>query len=241
MATSTQTIPATGTSAAVHIVEGAIPRLEAGDRLSRVEFEKRYAAMPHLKKAELIEGVVYTQAAVSAGHGDAHAQVVGWLMQYAAATSGVQVSDNATVRLDGDNEPQPDVCLRLKSGGRSTIDEQGYLSGPPELIVEVASSSVSYDLHDKLNVYRRSGVPEYLVWRVLDRDFDWFVLRDGQYQPLPAEDGILKSEVFPGLWLDKQALLAGELVKVMAVLGQGLADPLHAAFVQRPQGAGEKI
>ncbi len=93
------------------------------------------------------------------------------------------------------------------------------MSGPPELIVEVASSSVSYDLHDKLNVYRRSGVVEYVVWRILDRDIDWFVLHEGQYQPLAPQDGLLKSEVFPGLWLDKQALLAGNLPRVIALLG----------------------
>jgi Uma2 family endonuclease len=240
MATSIRTSSVTDAAAAVGITEQAIPRLEQGDRLSRVEFERRFAAMPHLKKAELIEGAVYMQAPVSIGHSDGHFHMVGWLHAYVMATPSVHGGDNLTVRIDEHNQVQPDGFLRLPLAGRSRASEDGYLDGPPELIVEVASSSVSYDLHDKLNVYRRSGVAEYLVWRVLDQDFDWFILRDGQYQMLVQQDGILKSEVFPGLWLDKPALLAGDLAKVMAVLGQGLTDPLHAAFVERLQGSSEK-
>ena len=212
-----------------------LPPLENGDRLSRTEFERRYTAMPALKKAELIEGVVYVPSPVRfEQHGNPHAVLVGWLIHYCAYTLGVQPADNTTVRLDLDNEPQPDALLRIlpEHGGQSHLDKDGYVSGPPELIAEVAASSASYDLHDKLKVYQRSGVREYIVWRVLDRTLDWFVLREGRYERLsPDPDGVLKSEVFPGLWLDAPALLSGDLAAVLVRLQEGIDSPEHGTFV----------
>jgi hypothetical protein len=94
--------------------------------------------------------------------------------------------------------------------------------------------AVSYDLHAKLHVYRRNGVREYLVWRVLDQEIDWFVLRDGQYERMSVDaQGLLRSEVFPGLWLDPAALVRGDLATVLAIIRQGLASPEHAVFVSR--------
>src|SRR6266852_3000096 len=178
--------------------------LENGDRLTRDEFERRYEAMPHLTKAELIEGVVYVPSPVRyRHHGAPHAHLITWLGQYAAGTPGVEVSDNSTVRLDLDNEPQPDALLLIDPtcGGQTRFSTDDYIEGSPELVAEVASSSVSYDLHAKLHVYRRNGVREYLVWRVLEQAIDWFVLRAGQYERLPVDaNGLLRSEVFPGLW-----------------------------------------
>src|SRR5215510_13176349 len=138
-----------------------IPLLENGDRLTRPEFERRYEAMPHLKKAELIEGVVYVPSLVRyEGHGRQHVTMSGWLVAYMASTPGVEVADNTTVRLDLDNEPQPDLLLRVAAGGQSRVGADGFLDGAPELVAEVASSSVAYDLHQKLAVYRRHGVRE---------------------------------------------------------------------------------
>lgn len=129
---------------------------------------------------------------------------------------------------------QPDVLLRLEQGGRSRIDAAGYVDGAPELVVEIAASSASYDLHDKLRVYRRNGVQEYVVWRVLDAELDWLVLRDGAYARLePDEAGALQSALFPGLRLAVPALLAGDLAAVLATLQEGLASPEHATFVER--------
>lgn len=124
----------------------------------------------------------------------------------------------ATVILDLDNEPQPDLCL-WQVDGNVRINEDGYIEGPPKLIVEVAASSASYDLHAKKNAYRRNGVREYLVWRVYDEEIDWWELVDGEYQPLPhSEDGLIESRVFPGLRLDVPAMLAGDLARVLAAL-----------------------
>ncbi len=215
----------------------AVPPLEAGDRLTRPEFERRYEAMPGLKKAELIDGVVYLPSPTRfRKHGQPHGRVVAWLVTYAAATSGVEAADNVTTRLDNDNEPQPDVALRIETerGGRSHIDDEDYLVGGPELVCEVASSTVSYDLGPKLQTYRRHGVLEYVVWRFRDRAVDWFVLREGSYVVLPpAAGGILKSEAFPGLWLDPAALVAGDMARVLDVLRQGLGSAEHAEFRRR--------
>jgi Uma2 family endonuclease len=213
----------------------APPPLENGDRLTRAEFERRYEAMPRLKKAELIEGVVYVGSPVRyTQHGHPNFDLETWLGVYRAATPGTRGAGNTTVRLDLDNEPQPDILLRLEQGGRSRISEDGYVEGAPELVVEVAASSASYDLHDKLRAYRRNGVQEYVVWRVLDGSLDWFALHEGSYRRLELDAaGVLRSEVFPGLWLALPALLAGDLAAVLATLQLGLATPEHAAFVER--------
>lgn len=213
------------------------PRLENGDRLTRAEFERRYDAMPNLKKAELIKGVVYMSSPVrDKRHGQPHSFVVGWLLTYYVATPGVLISDNATVRLDEDNGPQPDALLRLPQelGGQSSTDDDDYISGPPELIVEIAASTVSYDLHDKKDAYQEHGVLEYLVWRTEDRALDWFRLQQGQYVAIaPDAEGIIESQSFPGLRLATRALLAGDVARVLAELQKGLASPAHAAFVER--------
>ena len=214
-----------------------VPPLEPGDRLTRDEFERRYAAMPALKKAELIEGVVYLPSPVRVRrHGNPHARIITWLGSYEASTPGVEVADNATARLDLDNEPQPDAMLYIvpERGGQVRISSDDYIEAAPELVAEVASSSASYDLNTKLHVYRRNGVREYLVWRVLDRTLDWFVLRAGQYERLePDERGVVRSPFFPGLWLDAAALLRGDLAGVLRVLDEGLATDQHSTFVRQ--------
>jgi Uma2 family endonuclease len=218
-----------------------VPPLEQGDRLTRDEFFRRYALMPDNVKAERIEGMVHmAAAAVSAEfHGQPHADILGWLAAYRAATPGVVVADNSTILLDTDNDPQPDACLRVlpSHGGPTKIDEKGYIVGSPDLIVEIAASSMSYDLHAKLNVYRRNGVQEYIVWRTYDEELDWFVLREGQYERASIDsEGLYRSRVFPGLWLKADALLSGELAEVLAALQKGLASEEHVAFVK---GLGE--
>jgi Uma2 family endonuclease len=193
--------------------------LENGDRITRAEFERRYASMSNLKKAELIEGVVYMAAALRyRRHGNPHSYIMAWLGIYAANTPGVEPADNATVRLDLDNEPQPDALLRLDEalGGQSWISEDDYIEGAPELIVEIAASTASYDLHDKLRAYRRNGVKEYLVWLIEDHEFRWYILREGEYiVQQPDLSGNLQSECFPGLKLAVFALLSEDMAAVL--------------------------
>ncbi|MGL5035864.1 MAG: Uma2 family endonuclease [Microcystaceae cyanobacterium] len=213
-----------------------IPRLENGDRLTRKEFERRYHGMPKHQKAELIDGTVYLMASPLRikSHGEPHAQVMTWLGVYSSSTPGVGLADNTTVILDEQNEPQPDALLRLEWGGQSQINEDDYLEGAPELVVEIAASTVSSDLHQKLRVYCRHQVQEYLVWRVYDQKFDWFRLQKGKYIQLqPDLKGIICSEVFPGLWLQRSQLLAGNLAQVLVVLQEVLATPEHQVFVQK--------
>lgn len=210
--------------------------LENGGRLSRGEFERRHSARPDLKKAELIEGVVYLPSPVrSTSHSRPHAAILGWLVTYCASTPGVWADDNATVRLDLDNEPQPDALLRIdeEAGGRSRISADDYIEGAPELIVEIAASSAAIDLQDKLRAYRRNCVQEYVVWQVLDREIDWFVLSDGEYHPLSADTArTIESRVFPGLRLAVDALLQGDTARVLTELQNGLRTPRHAAFIE---------
>jgi len=235
----------------VHIADKekvAPPPLESGDRLTLREFERRYHAMPHIKKAELIEGVVYIASPVRfESHGEPHCQVITWLGVYCASTPGVRMADNTTVRLDPDNEPQPDVLLRTEpaQGGNFRISDDDYIEGSPELIVEIAASSAAYDLHDKLQSYRRKGILEYVVWlgtkwrgeaafQTYDNQLDWFRLHEGEYVTLnPDASGVIYSQVFPGLRLAVAALLEGNLAKVLAELQKGLETNEHSAFVER--------
>jgi Uma2 family endonuclease len=210
--------------------------LQNGDQLSRAEFERRFDATPDLKKAELIEGVVYMPPPVShSDHGVPHFRVIGWLDRYCEATPGIDGGDNGSLRLDLENMPQPDAYLFIlpELGGQAEVDADGYVAGAPELIVEVAASSVSYDLNVKLKAYQRNGVCEYVVWRVLDDALDWFVLREGRYEPLAPKGGVFRSENLPGLWLDVAGLLNADRAKVSEVLRRGIASPQHAAFVAR--------
>ena len=215
-----------------------LPPLEAGDHLDQATFHARYEAMPPDFRAELIGGVVFVPSPLRLEHGESHALVMGWLTNYWSATPGTSVRDNATAILSDDSEPQPDAALVIEpeSGGQSSVSEDGYATGPPELIVEVASSSESIDLHAKRRDYERAGVLEYVVVVLRQRVVHWFVLRDGTYREVEADaSGILKSTVFPGLWLDAPALLRRDVRQVMTTLQHGVETPEHAAFVQQLQ------
>ncbi len=217
--------------------EPPISPLEQGDHLSREEFERRYNAMPELKKAELIEGVVHLPSPVRWNHhAGPHADLIPWLGVYRAHTPGVLVGGNGTLRLDMENEPQPDAAMIIEParGGKVQLSPDDYIEGAPELVAEVSASTVSIDVNAKQRVYRRNGVKEYLVWRVLDSAIDWFILRQSQYDKLaPDAAGIYQSEVFPGLWLDAKAMIKGDLAQVLRVLEEGIADPQHAEFVTK--------
>lgn len=219
----------------VKIESEEIPELENGDRLKRGEFEQRFDAMPELKKAELIKGVVYMASPVRRKkHGKPHLFINAWIGTYLAATPGTDAADNSSVRVDEDNMPQPDADLRIEEecGGQSYVDEDDYLQNVPELVIEVASSTASYDLHDKLEMYLLNGAKEYLVWRVIDKQIDWFVSQAGTYVRLqPDEHGIIASTIFPGLRLAVNAMLAGDLATVFAELQKGIASDEHQAFV----------
>lgn len=215
--------------------ERSLPPLHNGDHLTRAEFERRYAAYPHVKKAELIEGVVHMPSPVSVNHGKAHANAIAWLGLYRANTPGLHLADNATIRLDLENEVQPDAVLYIASerGGQLVVEDD-FLSGAPELVVEIAASSAAYDLHEKLRVYRRNGVQEYLVLLAHEQETRWFQLVEGAYKLLqPGEEGVLRSQVFPGLHFQSDLFWADELAELLQVLQQGLDTTEHEAFVAR--------
>jgi Uma2 family endonuclease len=193
--------------------------------------------MPDVKKAELIEGIVYMPSPVNYGrHGSPHANVLGWLIAYKAGTPGVGVATEATVRLDLDNEPQPDAVVLIDParGGQARLSGDDYIEGAPELVVEVSSSTASIDRNQKFQAYRRNGVREYIIWRVRDRQIDWFVLHEGEFIPLEADpSGVYRSRVFPGLDLDATAMLDDDIARVLETLRRGMAGDEHRAFVER--------
>jgi Uma2 family endonuclease len=216
--------------------ESKLPPLENGERLDQKTFHVRYEAMPEHVRAELIGGIVYMSSPLKPRHGRMHTRVMSWLANYEDATPGTEAYDNTTAILDEESEPQPDAYLIIapEKGGQTHLNDEEYLEGAPELIAEVALSRQSIDLHAKRDDYERAGVREYVVIALRTNQVLWFVSRNGRFEDLaPGTDGILRSEVFPGLWLDPAALLRRDGARIREVLQQGLATPEHAAFVSR--------
>lgn len=193
--------------------------LESGDRLARAEFHRRYCAQPNIR-AELVQGVVYVASPLRYDrHARQHRLAIVWLDTFTARTTEIELAIDATVILGPDSEVQPDVCLFRPAAGRVRLREDGYLEGAPDLVFEVAASSASRDLHDKLEAYRQAGVPEYVVWQVIDGQIAWFDLVDGRYvRREPDEHGIIESRVFLGLRLDVAAMVAEDRAGVLAAL-----------------------
>ena len=193
---------------------------ENGDRLSRDDFELLCDTWS-IENAELIHGVVRMNAAAVRfrEHGKPHSMIMLWLGTYATHCSEVEVGDNTSIRFDDQNEPQPDAVMFRMNSGKCQVSADGYLEGTPELIVEIAASSVSYDVHEKLDLYEQQGIPEYIVWRTEDRAIDWFRLTDGRYRPLPPDDhDVVSSIVFPGLRLSPASMLNGDMKSVLNLL-----------------------
>lgn len=220
------------------LMASAIPILESGDQLDQAAFHERYTAMPSGFRAELIGGLVIVPSPLRPEHGEYHALIMGWLTTYWGATPGTRARDNATAILGEQSEPQPDAALVIEPmyGGQTGFAEDGYATGPPELIVEVASSSESIDLNAKRRDYEQSGVLEYVVIVIRQQVIRWFRLEEGQYQEVHEDaDSIFKSAVFPGLWLDGEALLRLDVPKVLETLRSGLTTLSRDTFVQQLQ------
>ncbi len=206
--------------------------LVGGERLSREEFLRRWEALPELKFAELLEGVVYLPSPLSLLHGTHDFAVANWLGDYAQATPGCE-GGLSTTWLMLEDAPQPDCFLRIlpEYGGQSG-EERRLAKGAPELIVEIAVSSSARDLGPKLRLYRTGGVREYITVLVEESRVVWRRLVAGEWLILePGADGVLRSVVFPGLWLDPAALLGRDLPRVAEVLKQGLESADHRRFL----------
>jgi Uma2 family endonuclease len=218
------------------VTEQRVPPLLPGDKLTREEFLRRWEAHPEIQNAELIGGMVYMSSPVSAEHGDEDGRVGGWLQYYSAFTPGTASGHNTTSFLL-DDTPQPDINLRVLAahGGGSWVEGK-FLQGVPELLAEVSASKAAYDLHVKLELYETAKVPEYLAVVLFEKEIRWHVLVNDKYQFLePDVDGLYRSRIFPGLWLDGNALLDNRMAQVFARLQEGLKSAEHGAFVSRLQ------
>jgi Uma2 family endonuclease len=219
----------------------APPPLRNGDHLDQRTFHERYLAMPEGFRAELIGGVVHVSSPATNHHAVYHTKVIYWLEHYSSHTPGTEAMDNGTVILDDENEPQPDGVLRIKEacGGMSRVNEKGYVVGSPELHAEVAYSTEAIDLYEKHDEYAASGVLDYVVVLVREPAVRCFRFEDGTYVDFPADaDGVWKSRVFPGLWLNVDALLRLDGPALLRTLEQGLKTPEHAAFVEKLRAPG---
>jgi len=208
--------------------------LENGARMDQPTFHRLYLKTPPKFRAELIAGVVHVSSPVSGGHGGPHAKLVGWLLNYVRGTPGIAVYNDTTMIMNDDTEPQPDATLLIEKryGGQTWMDRKQYFHGAPEFAAEIAHSTASIDLGTKKAAYEKAGVCEYVVFSVIEQQVDWFIRRSGQLEPLAAaENGVLKSEIFPGLWLHPAAFFKPSMSRLFAVAQKGLDSPEHAAFV----------
>ena len=200
--------------------------LHNGDRMSKDEFLWRWEQIPELKRAELIDGMVYLSSPLSERHSDYELLLCSWLLRYESRVPGLKILPNATWLL-GDSSPQPDLALIRQTGTSRSSGK--FREGPPELVVEICYSSLAYDLGPKLELYRRAGVREYLTILLEDNKAQWRALNsDARYQVLKPAGGYLKSRVFPGLWLDPVALFPPDRQRLLAGVDAGL---LHASPV----------
>ena len=210
------------------------PELVTVERLTLEEFLQRWEDLPHLKNAELIEGVVYVPSPVSLEHADHDNKIAWWLRHYIYATPGCQSGSNATWLMLG-SAPQPDTFLRIRpSQGGQSGNEKRYATGAPELAIEVCLTSTEVDFGPKLTLYQRAGVREYITIELFGQRIVWRMLDNGVYAAQQASvDGILRSQVFSGLWLDVAAFWADDGAQMLAVLNTGLASEDHQRFVER--------
>lgn len=203
----------------------------SGDRLSQRAFHDLFLKTPDGVRAELIEGTVFVASPVSSLHAKYHRRLVGWIDRYVEATPGVEGYDNATQILGPDTEVMPDVSLLVEPecGGQVRYDGK-YLSGSPELVIEVALSSVAIDLRMKKSDYERAGVKEYLVVILSSKAIQWFIRKGKRFVESQPVGGVIRSREFPGLWLDLAGLFSNSTKAMSTTLGRGLASPEHAAF-----------
>jgi Uma2 family endonuclease len=219
-----------------------LPLLENGDHLTQAEFHRRYKEYPEDVKAELIGGIVYMASPLRVFHGSYHPDLGAPFWLYAAATPGTELLDNTTTILGEENEPQPDLSLRILSewGGQAIVNPQGYLQGASELLAEIAHSSRSFDMYEKRTAYQQAGAKEYVVLCIEDKELHWFDFRAGR--PIkPDRNGIFRSRVFPGLWIDGPALIHQDRQRLITAIQQGLASREHAAFVKRLEAAHRRL
>ena len=215
------------------------PPLIEGDSLTSDEFLRRWEEMPDVRRAELIDGIVYMPSPVSIGHSNYELFLGNWLGFYALATPGCRPAMEGTWLMGEGQTPQPDVVLLIlpEYGGQSKVSGDsltGYYTGAPELIVEVAFSSYSRDFGAKKRLYERMGVREYLIAVPREKKLVSLGLTDNGFQPIaPGADGVFRSACFPGLWLDTAALWTLDLQQMNLFVQQGLATPEHAEFVAR--------
>jgi hypothetical protein len=219
----------------------AIPPLRHGERLTQAEFHRRYEAYPDDVKAELIGGIVYMASPLERPHASYHSYLGGAFWLYAGGTPGVESLDNVTTILDEEAEPQPDLTLRVLAeyGGRSSENPQQYVQGPPELLAQIADSTVNLDLNQRRRDYQRTEVLEYVVLSIPTQELRWFDF-ERQQEIRPNRRGIARSRVFPGLRIDVPALFARDDARLIAAVQEGLASREHAAFVRRLEAARRK-
>ena len=203
-----------------------------GDHMTRRQFHLMYCDMPDGYRAELIGGVVFEPSPVSSVHSEFHLDLGYILRRYSRYTPGVRGGDNGTVILSDEDEVQPDLYLRFESGGNSKKDKGKFIVGAPELVAEVAYSNCAIDLHLKKQRYAMHGAIEYLVVCLNPEKLYWFNLKASTMIKADSK-GIIRSQVFPGLWIHEKAFFNQDDDLQEAVLERGLNSLAHRKLLEQ--------
>ena len=236
-----QTVLAVGT----HDPQRRVPeadRLRDGERIPPDEFRRRCGVLEAVGvdfRVEYVNGVVRMMPPPNfAGHTHPIRVMQGLLSAYTRQTPGVIDYTESGVTLPVEEtsaDVSPDLCLVVQPGrgGQMSVDDAGYFVGPPELVVEVANSSLSYDLGEKRDLYEAAGVQEYLVHATRERRL-LMMRRDGDRfrTVMPDADGVLASRIFPGLVFDTAAIIADDIAAAEATLDRVMQSPEVAAAHQ---------
>ena len=181
--------------------------------------------------ADLVGGVVHLWIRVTVSHGQMSATLNGGIGLSRVGLTGIHGGVRTTTVLGDDSEVQPDATLRFPIGGTSAVNDDDYLVGCPELVCDVVDTADAHALTARRADDERYGATEVVMVTVREPRVLWLVGEgDRLTERSPDADGVYRSGVFPGLWLDPAALLAEDMQRLLDVLRQGLATPEHAAF-----------
>ena len=158
------------------------------------------------ERVELLSGNIIKMSAKGTAHTSALGRTDRLLQSLFGNLAWVRIQD--PIALDDNSEPEPDIAV-------VRIDPFDYATHHPTpsevyLIIEVADSSLTFDREIKAKAYARSGIADYWVLNVNNRQLHIFrePAVDGyQSELILGENGSISPLQFPTVNIAIQAML----------------------------------